>query len=87
MRSERKLAHLDTGQGVLVVAEVDHLAPVPPVESRRPGFMCCNLVLETNGVMRHVRLKASFKGSTVTKTQVNTALAVDAHRKLTSGAR
>lgn len=34
-----------------------------------------DLVLEANGVVRHVQLKASFVGSTVTKTQVNTLLA------------
>lgn len=33
-----------------------------------------DLVLEANGVVRHVQLKASFKGSTVKKTLVNTAL-------------
>lgn len=34
-----------------------------------------DLVLEANGVVRHVQLKASFRGSTVSKTKVNVLLA------------
>lgn len=34
-----------------------------------------DLVLEANGVVRHVQLKASFRGSTVDRTKLNTLLA------------
>lgn len=34
-----------------------------------------DLVLEANGVVRHIQLKASFRGSTVRDVQVNTLLA------------
>jgi hypothetical protein len=34
-----------------------------------------DIVLEANGVVRHVQLKASFRGSTVRKTKINTLLA------------
>jgi hypothetical protein len=34
-----------------------------------------DLVLEANGVVRHIQLKASFRGSTVRNVQVNTLLA------------
>ena len=35
-----------------------------------------DLVLEANAIIRHVQLKASFRGSTVRETSINTALAV-----------
>src|SRR5687767_5636869 len=35
-----------------------------------------DLVLEANGVVRHVQLKASFRGSTVREAKVNTLLAL-----------
>jgi hypothetical protein len=34
-----------------------------------------DLVLEANAIIRHVQLKASFRGSTVRETSINTALA------------
>ena len=34
-----------------------------------------DLVLEANSIIRHVQLKASFRGSTVQTTNINTALA------------
>ena len=34
-----------------------------------------DLVLEANGVIRHVQLKSSFQGSTVTKVNINSLLA------------